>query len=176
MDRCESEMIEPPRSAAPQEFSMGVLILRLIVIALSIGAISCGQQCIGPNLPPDLKSYIERQGPPRRIYIRAPNLKVAYPGYAVGKASVPSTWMEKGMLYNGNAPWAWNWPGSTIDGDDWNVEQTEYRMIPRLDIIYEQRLQRVDTSGSNDSLSPGNDVKGVKVGYRWSGHFKKVRD
>lgn len=74
--------------------------------------------------------------------------------------------------YSGISAWAWGLPGSTIDGNNWNVDPTQYRCSPSLEEKHDLYLQEADQWGPNGYVGIARDIKKKRNGaQRWIGHF-----
>ncbi len=75
---------------------------------------------------------------------------------------------------NGVAPWAWHWDGSTIDGGDWNDDQSLYDMVPSFEQGCDLMLQDVDQYGVHGYTGIAHDIKAKPNAHRrWTGAFTR---
>ncbi len=74
---------------------------------------------------------------------------------------------------NGVAPWAWGWPGSTIDQGDWETAYPDsYIMYPSFEKGFNLQEQTADQWGAHGYAGMARDIKAKPNGsYRWTGEF-----
>ena len=78
-----------------------------------------------------------------------------------------------------NCQWAWKadyssqgGPVSTIAGNNWNVSQAGYQMVPFLGLGYSNTLWQADQYGAHGYVGEALDIKSVANGnHFWTGYF-----
>lgn len=125
-----------------------------------------------------------------RTWYKPVPLEVKGDSRAVAGGSVSCRWLDRGLgelnlttglvdpptrrerMFNGDAPWAWNYPGSRITAGSWSDSPSRFEMVPKLDHKFAEETWRWDRYDRNGFVGTVDRRFVGRVGARWSGDFR----